>query len=685
MNCTIRSAFIYLVTLLTFAQPVSAAKKTDQVAPTALDPVENHRQYFAAPRIVGKEDDFCRRAYRVMLKGAAFCKDLYHEWPTEPECGYLGWGGHGEKDIDANIQMAHLYAMLINFGEYDPEITGISRQEALRRVKGVIRYCCFTHFSGPHACTSGKPWGGGWHGASWSSIFSHMVWLAWNDLDEETREMAARVVAAEADRFVGADPPSGKTNNTEAESNSWNTRALAIACVMFPRHPHAPSWRETYNRWAMNTLSVAADKTDDTLVAGRPVRQWVTTENLHSDFTLENHGIVYPVYMWASMNGLCLSASYYLAAGLDPPETTFHHLRDVYDVYKRLQTWEGLPAYVNGSDKFLHLQVVDIVIHSFFAQALKDREAAHLELVELDILERMQARFADGRLYPVDEVGKWSRVGNLGNVLGGSYLLHYTRQSDVAPVTRDEFERRISGASYFPGGKFLLHSTPDKLVSFAWSKPYRVMGLAIPREGSWLVTPHVNGFTGTLRERGSRQRDTFDIRKLEKEVREDAFTISIKALRLGGKVEHQWTFESPPGRDVVMRETLRAVKPVVLETAETGTIGIGRELNSNQITLKSTQGAQTVGGPSNDGDATILFPDGHVIVDDRFAYEWRGTGTVCFIHRAKPARVGGAPGGYGRIEDRLVVRHVESPRAFKAGETIAEGELRVRMLDRKHP
>ncbi|MBN1852587.1 MAG: hypothetical protein JW829_07675 [Pirellulales bacterium] len=136
---------------------------------------------------------------------------------------------------------------------------------------------------------------------------------------------------------------------------------------------------------------MASDKTDDTLVDGKPIRQWVTTENVHPDGTLENHGIVYPVYMWASMNGLCFSASYFLLAELDPPEATYHHLRDVYGVYKRLQTWEGLPAYINGSDKFLHMQVVDIILHSFFAQVFLDTEAAHLELVELDILESLRA------------------------------------------------------------------------------------------------------------------------------------------------------------------------------------------------------------------------------------------------------------------------------------------------------
>jgi hypothetical protein len=642
--------------------------------------VENQSGYFGAPRIAGSEDAFCRRAYRIMLRGAAFCRDLYREWEVEPECGYIGWGGHGEKEIGADIGMAHLYAILITFGRYDEAVTGVSRSEALRRVKGVIRYCGFTHVSGPHPCIDGQHWGGGWHDASWSTVFAHAAWLVWHDLDEQTRELAARVIAAEADRFVGLDPPSGKIDDTKAEENAWNTRALAIAAVMFPTHPHAGQWHQTCIRWMMNTLTVAADRDDDTLVDGKPVREWVMTENVHSDFTLENHGIVYPVYMWAGMNGLCQSAAYYVFAGREPPQAACHHLRDVYGVYKRLQTWEGLPAYINGSDKFLHLQVVDIFLHSFLAQVLGDPEAAHLEAVELDILERMQGRFTDGRLYPVEEVGEWSRVHNLGWLLGGSYLLHYVRPSGVRPVSADEFERRIGGVTYFPDGKFLLHRTRAKLVSFAWSKPYRVMGLAIPREGSWLVTPHVRGFVGVVLEEGADRETPMKLTRLDRESAEDSFTVSATALRCGAKVEHQWTFESPANAEVVMREKLIAAQPLRLAVAETGTVGIGRELGSAQVALRSAQGMRAVGGPRGAAEETLEFPGGWVEVGGRFAYHWAGTGTICYRRHAQPRTVHGAPGGYGHIEDELYVRHLGGPRQFAAGETIAEGELRILML-----
>ncbi len=645
-----------------------------QVVPSAL---AEQRRLFDAPPIRGREDAFCRRAHRILMRGSRFMKDLYREWPKEPGCGYLGWGGHGEKEIMANLGMAHLYAFLITFGAYDADVAGISAEEALRRVKGVVRYCCFTHFTGPHACTDGRHWGCGWHDSSWSTILAQTVWLVWRHLGTETQERAARVIAADADRFLKRDPPSGRINNTQAESNAWSARSPAIASILLARHPRSDAWRTACSRYLMNTFSVSADRDDSTVVDGLPVKEWVTTENIHPDFTLENHGIVYPVYMWSSMVNVCQSAGYFIYAGRTPPAAAFHHMRDVYEVYKQLQTWEGLPAYINGSDKFLHLQVVDILVHTFFAQVLNDREAAHLEEVELSILERMQKRFGDGRLYPADEVGPWSRVNNLSFILGNCYLLHYVLRNDVKPVDPAEFEKRISGVRYFHHGKFLLHRTPEKLVSFAWSKPYRVMGLAMPRHGSWLVTPCNRGFVGVVLEAETDKEPPLEVASLKHERSEDSFTVRAKAFRCNRKVVHEWTFQSLSGPDVLMTETLRAVCPVTLDRVDTQMMGIGRELDRDTITLRWGDTQRIVGGLTSGPDELIAVDEGRLCVDGRFTYAWTGQGTVCYLKRNRPARVHGAPGGYGHHEDLLFVRHLMRPRRFKADEVIASGTLKI--------
>jgi hypothetical protein len=45
-----------------------------------------------------------------------------------------------------------------------------------------------------------------------------------------------------------------------------------------------------------NSYSAAADSKDERMLNGRRVQDWVTTTNIHSDYTLENHNRVHPDY-----------------------------------------------------------------------------------------------------------------------------------------------------------------------------------------------------------------------------------------------------------------------------------------------------------------------------------------------------------------------------------------------------
>jgi hypothetical protein len=205
------------------------------------------------------------------------------------------------------------------------------------------------------------------------------------------------------------------------------------------------------------------------------------------------------------------------------------------------------------------------------------------------------------------------------------------------------------------------------------------MGLAMPRNGSWLVTPHVRGFIGVLIEQGQTKEPPLDVETLDITTRSDSFAVHGKALRCGGKIRHHWTFESLPDHDVVFSERLVAVRQVTLARAETGTMGIGREFGSDEITLQSQGIQRRFDRRAGAEDELVDFPAGRLVVDGRFTYQWSGQGTVSYRRRSRPARVRGAPGGYGQIEDQLCVRHIQHPASFSPGQVIAEGRLRVCM------
>lgn len=168
------------------------------------------------------------------------------------------------------------------------------------------------------------------------------------------------------------------------------------------------------------------------------------------------------------------------------------------------------------------------------------------------------------------------------------------------------------------------------------------------------------------------------INSLDVQTGTDEFTVKMVVERCAGKVEHAWMFASRPGGVVIMSETLTAKLPVTLTQADTGTMGIGRELDRETITLLAARSRSETVGPMIDGDDVLLpFPENHLLVDKRFIYAWKGTGSVAYLKHNRPTRVSGAPGGYGHLEDLLFVRHLAKPTRFAGGEIIASGRLEV--------
>ena len=63
-----------------------------------------------------------------------------------------------------------------------------------------------------------------------------------------------------------------------------------------------------------------------------------------------------------------------------------------------------------------------------------------------------------------------------------------------------------------------------------------------------------------------------DIESLDFTRGSDSFAVHGQALRCGGKIRHDWKFESLPDHEVLLSERLVAVRQVTLHRAETGTL-----------------------------------------------------------------------------------------------------------------
>ncbi len=157
------------------------------------------------------------------------------------------------------------------------------------------------------------------------------AWILWDELDQETRGRVAKVIIHEADRVSCIKPPGNRVEDTKAEENAFNSVILSLAANMFGGHPRAERWREKANVYLMNVHSVAVDVEDNTLVDGRPVKEWVVTENCRPDFLIENHGEVSSGYLVWSTHLRLQSALNYIMTGNAVPEAATFHLDKVYE------------------------------------------------------------------------------------------------------------------------------------------------------------------------------------------------------------------------------------------------------------------------------------------------------------------------------------------------------------------
>jgi hypothetical protein len=183
------------------------------------------------------------KVYTSVMRDA--CRHSEREWHDssfDPGAGHWGTGvSDGNEGIRAVSEMVLTSAALL---KYSDVLSDTERREYMSRATAALRYAAATHLIGTQKCPDGKQWGGNWQSAMWTGTLGFGAWLIWNDLDQELRKDVERVVASEADRFLGSKPPTGRWFDTKAEENGWTLICLSLAANMFPSHPHAAAWNE---------------------------------------------------------------------------------------------------------------------------------------------------------------------------------------------------------------------------------------------------------------------------------------------------------------------------------------------------------------------------------------------------------------------------------------------------------
>lgn len=547
----------------------------------------------------------------MMLDACRHASGDWHEWPVDPKVGYWGDGiSGGNEGIRA---IAHMVLTSGAMLKYSDALNGAERQEFIRKATAAIRYAVSTHKTGTQNCTDGKRWGGDWQSAMWTGDLAFGSWLIWDDLDPELRQSVERVVVSEADRFLTVTPPSGRWADTKAEENGWDLTCIAVAANMFPSHAHAAAWNQKAIQYMMNTLSAGQDKHDSTVVDGRPVSKWVCTENVHPDFTLENHNVFHPSYVQCSSYFLTQTAMYYTYAGRPVPQAATHHIMDTWRMFQTILLPCGETAYPQGQDWELH-GLNPINLFASLGTYMKDPMAAAMEKTNVQYMRAWQELSGGSLAVPGSSFG-FTRHAIQGAQAAYSYLAHKV----FGPAAEGKVDPRPSLVRHYSLVDVVLHRTGSKFMSFSWKN--RIMGVLVPigegHEASPFVTvPISTGFVGTIQLSGSADAKPATMDRTWTKTASGFETTGVLKTN-GGLLKQTAKVTSIGEKTVVYQDRVIAESDVSLSRE----LGVPIGIENDQV---------------SGGTRTVYHRDGKTVFD------WQ-----------KPQPLTSLPGGWANVDGRL--------------------------------
>jgi hypothetical protein len=657
--------------LLLFAG-VSAFAAEDRAAVLAREIPQLTTIYRVAPlQPLGPETVLAREYYQLLNRYVRYVRPNLRDWPAEPGAQFHKRDGSKEHDVRQNATVAAALAVLSEYGPFDETLAGATREQVRADTVALMRYLAVTHVANFLPTGDGKPWGDHWQSAHWTWFVGQAAWLVWERLPDDTKVMVARMVAHEANRFNERPPDDGKWRDTKAEENGWNSGAPALACSLFPDHPNAALWRERAIVYMINAFTVPADHTDSTIVDGKPVKARVTTVCLHDDFTLENHRRVHPDYLSTFTLNL-RNAILFKLGGHEIPEASFHHVADVFPVFAHLTAPNGSLFYVNSQDWWPHRHDVPLMVGGLVGVLMNDRSAAFMERSTLAWLQRMHARFDNGRGFDPREFSYPNLEEEMMARYAESYLLHRLLGDGPRPISKKAFEKAQAGVRVFEAGGFVTHRNADKFASFAWVNG--AMGLVYPRADTWFTSPHERSLVGRITVAGVKDTPPeFEARNvIPLQTRRggppDGFAFAGRFARCEGRIEQGVAMISLPGEPVLYLEQLRARDNVDVQEVATGLFAVLNEdakpITRNELAVWTAAGQTIMRGAVPEPAKQHVWETPWVNIDDRLSVAAWGGGRMAYQEAHVYERA--------RLQQELVANYRTDIGQRRAGERISQ-------------
>lgn len=397
--------------------------------------------------------------------------------PDGPDGGAFAAAGQGVSWARGNANLLIGYAVLLDAYPTRKQFCSakIPREQLVDHLRRAIRTVCLTNKNCARVSAPKSTWGG----LSWQAAMeiTNLAWAAHlmeNELSANTRALVKEIVCKEADN-LDKPIPTMRPGDTGSEDCSWNAPLPAFAACKYASDPRAAKWDELARKWAMNSCSVKADSSNMEMIDGRPVKDWMVSENLFPDYTLENHGFWSVPYQFCSeLMGQAETA--YLAFGRPVPAAISYRTDEIWrTIQGPLSLGDGDMLQPHGVDwgwkDYQHL-----MLYSWLATIHQNAAAGAFESQALQMVLKRQKACGGGDMKSLDFgyqtvlIGRWA----------GSYLMHrYAPEKLLMPT--EAAERSVDGVHVYPYVKTLIHRAPEKTVSVSWH-PASQSVLVLPRD-----------------------------------------------------------------------------------------------------------------------------------------------------------------------------------------------------------
>lgn len=425
----------------------------------------------------------CRE--RLFFNNKSFLKDTY----TKAAAGQR----LGEPMIRPIASIVFAGSALLTFGNYDENATGFSRREM-----GLMMASLTRELANHHVANNGKStwwWGDEWQSAYWCAMVGQGAWLVWDRLPASTQRAVANMVAHEADRFLAGPAPFNEFSDTKAEENAWNSEVIVLAVCMMPDHPHHAAWENKAKEYIITSFATPEDVKSTDVIDGKPLKHWLRGPNVHSDFTLENHGFFHPDYTTSYYLTL-QNLPFYKLAGLKAPESILHNVAQLHGILDYFTMPNGWTFYPQCTDWGNNRNDVTVMAQST-NPIMPNSEGARCLRWGIDFL-----KYSDSLNAGKPAVNLFKNL-NFNccplDTMTHVYLQHYLFGPGAEPLSDEQARKKLAGTRLFEQGKVVVCRSKDAMASFSWfDSGRRLMACVSPMAADCVTVPRFRSLIGTV-------------------------------------------------------------------------------------------------------------------------------------------------------------------------------------------